>query len=382
MKAVVLENRDGYAAVLTEEGTVVKVRGTYEVGTTLAPDVLQTVLVTEQTKKTVRFPHARQIIAAAAALVMVVSGGLGYHTMTAQAYSYVTVDVNPSIEYTLNRLDKVIGVEAVNGNAEGIVSSLTMAGVKGKTLTEALSLTGELLRTEGYLSEAEDYLLFSIVPGDEGRRDRLEQEVTDAFGKAEAEDDILTITASSPADREAAREMNISTGRYAEIRRIEATRQGKAEEEIIPEENVVGQYRDRSVQELFRESGRIPEEAPAEGVQLPQGDEPEGTPHQSPPGTASPQGEAGDTPQGAPDGNTQPPQGEQPPQDTSEGGTQLPQGEQPPQGAPEGSAQPPQGAPDGNAQPPQGEQPPQGAPDGNVQPPQGELPSQSGQPPR
>lgn len=64
-------------------------------------------------------------VAAAACLCLVLSGAYGA-TVYAHPASYISLDVNPSIELCLNRWNRVIGVTAYNEEAQAICDSLTL----------------------------------------------------------------------------------------------------------------------------------------------------------------------------------------------------------------------------------------------------------------
>ena len=95
MKAVVLETREREAAVLVNDGTVRIVRGTYNVG-----DIIDYRLR----------PRFVQWIAAAVAMVVLVGGSATmWIDRNYVTYAEVSLDVNPSIVYSLNKRDRVLG---------------------------------------------------------------------------------------------------------------------------------------------------------------------------------------------------------------------------------------------------------------------------------
>ena len=342
MKAVALETKDGYTAVLQEDGTVEKIRGIYEPGETLTVDAsMRAETAGDGSGKTVRFRRTRGMIAAAAAALVLVAGGAGTYTMTAQAYSYVSIDVNPSIEYTLNRLDRIIGAEALNGEAQTVVSALEEYGIRGKTLAEALTVTGQILRENGYLTDEEEYLLVNIAPGSERHAPGLQKAAEDVFGDAERTGDVLSLNTSTPATRRTAKKLGISSGRYEEIRAIKAEESGGNPEEITPGAEEIETYRNVPVRELLQDAGKIDAGAPAPGgtqPSPPQNDMPQGQEGAPAPGGTQPSLPQNDMPQGqegapAPDGTQpSPPQNDMP---QGQEGAPAPDGMQP--------AQPPQG---------------------------------------
>ena len=91
----------------------------------------------------------RRAIAAAAACLLVLLGAGGYYALLVPV-SAISVDVNPSLELSLNRLDRVISVEAFNPEGEALASTLDVAFLP---YTQALE---EILSSEAmsaYLAE-------------------------------------------------------------------------------------------------------------------------------------------------------------------------------------------------------------------------------------
>lgn len=92
-------------------------------------------------------PRSRRFLTAAAAiaacLCFVVTGG-GYHYYYAQA-ALISVDVNPSIELTVNRLDRVTSSSALNEDGEALLSGIRLTGMEcGEAVKELLqSESGE-----------------------------------------------------------------------------------------------------------------------------------------------------------------------------------------------------------------------------------------------
>ena len=91
----------------------------------------------------------RRTIAAAVACLLVLLGAGGYYTLLVPV-SAISVDVNPSLELSLNRLDRVISVKGYNPEGEALASSLDLTF---QPYTQALE---EILASEtvsAYLAE-------------------------------------------------------------------------------------------------------------------------------------------------------------------------------------------------------------------------------------
>ncbi len=269
MKAIVMETKDGYAAVLREDGVFEKIKRDCTVGETIELEAAELNVPVGKSNagksdagkstgkrnagknkgKKLYFPGARNLIAAAAAALFIVSG-IGYQKMSVEAYSYVTVDVNPSIEYTLNRMNQVIAVEAVNDEAEEIVALLKASDINHKSLSDNMEETESLLKEAGYITDDEDYILMNVVSGNDAHKERIEDEVNKFVKKPGREMDSFVITEGTPEDRMHAREYRMSTGRFCEIQRMDN-----------PD---FESMRKRPVEELMRDSGRLfkPDRAP------------------------------------------------------------------------------------------------------------------------
>ena len=125
MKAVIVEIRGETAAALGRDGSVFKVKNrSYAVGQTI--DVRRSSL-------------SRQLAvlaACAAAIFLLVGSGLYAYLAP---YSLVSLDVNPSLQYTLNRMGLVLSVEAVNGDGDELLAE--MGALQNRSIEDAISIT-------------------------------------------------------------------------------------------------------------------------------------------------------------------------------------------------------------------------------------------------
>lgn len=71
---------------------------------------------------------------AVCALGMAGVGAYAYYTPT----SYVSLDVNPSIEYRLNVFDRVLSVVGVNDDGENILDGIGQTKIKNKSIDKAI----------------------------------------------------------------------------------------------------------------------------------------------------------------------------------------------------------------------------------------------------
>lgn len=206
MRAVVLETRGSEAAILVNDGTVRIARGNFRVGETFE--------YKEQAK-----PTKRQWAAAAAAMVILLAGSTGmWIDRNYVTYAEVSLDVNPSIVYTLNKRDRVLGVRAVNEDAQSIVESLAEDNIRFMPLTDAVEKTMALLEDEGYLAEVtDDYVLLNVSADDKERQSRLSGDVENAMVHVKEQDSTLEyrIDHSDRSTAKEAKDSGMSIGRYS-----------------------------------------------------------------------------------------------------------------------------------------------------------------------
>ena len=223
MKAVVLEIKNKYAAVLTKDGRVERIPDrAYTVGQEI-----------ELPKKSIIYSGAFRTIAAAAALFIVITGlGITGYRRNLKECAYVTVDVNPSLEYAMNAKRKVLRVRALNADAEAIAERLTRDGIRGQELESALQNTKDVLYEDGFLGEEKDNaMLISVVTDDESMRSDLKAA---AESVAAAEDVAVYVVDASISERKEAQEKGISTGRY-EVTKDSPAEAEKAEKGSVKE---------------------------------------------------------------------------------------------------------------------------------------------------
>ena len=176
-KAVVLEIKEEYAAVLTEEGIVQKIRNNaYAVGQEIDLEEISAQIEERQNVKS-RFAGWYRGIAAAAALFILSGSGFYYASENVFAYSTVTVTTDEaSLELTLNKKDEVVAVKALDEESEETASALQISAMKRKPLSDTMDRI-----TEGQ-SQAE----VSVSSRNTERRERLEEKVADMLPPAPA----------------------------------------------------------------------------------------------------------------------------------------------------------------------------------------------------
>ncbi len=106
-------------------------------------------------------PGISKMLVTVCILLLFVVGAGGYSWMQAPV-SYVSIDVNPSVELALNRLDRVVGITAFNADGAALVDGLSL---KGKKYTDAVNLIVDGTVMRAYLSDDAELVFTVAAPG-------------------------------------------------------------------------------------------------------------------------------------------------------------------------------------------------------------------------
>lgn len=162
----------------------------------------------------------RRWVAAAAVFVLAVLGGGFYAAQTPGGVA--TLDANPSIELTVNKLGRVLSVRARNADAQIVLDELELRNQPLQTAADAIVTE---LRADGYVSADTNSILVTVEAGkgDARLRDRLAAAVEDAQTDCGLEPAVLAqVLEPDPALEAEAAAMGVSAGKAMLIRQISA----------------------------------------------------------------------------------------------------------------------------------------------------------------
>lgn len=128
-----------------------------------------------------RTSYWRLAAVCASFVLLLCFGGFSYRTYF-MPVTYIDMDVNPSIELTLNRLGKVIGYQAYNDDGTKILNTVEVGRIGYKQAVEKLI---DAMGAEGYFGR-ESFLSVTVQTKEDGQKDsmlRSLQETIDAAGK-------------------------------------------------------------------------------------------------------------------------------------------------------------------------------------------------------
>jgi len=215
-RAVVLEIEDDKMVLLTENGRFVSRQITFP-----CPEIGAEIELSPPPKNILG--QFKYIFAAAAVLIFAffLTRFYGQTVVTPSVgtiVSYVTVDINPSVELGLDLEDNVVTVEALNKDAEIVLQGMELVGKPSSLAVESIV---EAAISKGYLApEKANNVLINVSgknPADEKiveMAQELPQKADQALKKNRLEAQVDCIKTDLEL-RECARELGVSAGKYA-----------------------------------------------------------------------------------------------------------------------------------------------------------------------
>jgi len=241
MKSVVVEIKAGYAAVLSEDGCISKIKNrNYIIG--------QVIEI-----KSSKFKNINKLVMCSALTAMIaIAGGItlwAYKT----PYSYVSLDVNPSIEYSLNRFDKVISITAVNNDGQEILNKLELDKLENENIEDVIAETVNQISKDGYFDNSIDNDIDGgIIIATSGeyldKSDKLAEKLQKSLENEieEIGEDIKLETISVGLERvQKAKELGVTPGK---LNLVEKLQNSSAD----PESIIVEEWLNKPVKDIMR----------------------------------------------------------------------------------------------------------------------------------
>lgn len=231
MRAVIVEVNKGFAAALTDDGCIEKVKNkNYQIGQVI------------EMKKSSGFKKAA--VWAAAAAIFILAFSFGAYAQFAP-YSYVSLDVNPSIELTLNRFDRVLTVKAVNDDGLEIIKDIDL---KNKKVGTAIELAIEKITEAGFFDgEEEGGVVVSTSTGNLKRAEvlaeKLQKRIENKLKEKKREAVVEAVSVGKERIEEA-RELGVTPGK---LRLVEKLKESVED----PDSVVVEEWVDKPVKEIM-----------------------------------------------------------------------------------------------------------------------------------
>ena len=167
MSYLVMETHPAYAVLLDEEGRFLKAANLrYQVGDTVQ-DIVE--LQPPKAKSPALWKPLSGVAGLAACLCLVF---FGYYQPNYTAYGTLRIQINPDVEITVSRTDRVLGLDGLNEDGEALIAGYAYQGKDRETAA------GELVERAidmGYLSDGETVSI-TVTSADADWQAREEQE--------------------------------------------------------------------------------------------------------------------------------------------------------------------------------------------------------------
>ncbi|MCG0276207.1 MAG: anti-sigma factor domain-containing protein [Thermosediminibacteraceae bacterium] len=181
MKAVIVEKERDYIIVVSERGDFKKIYNTYK-----DRQIGDEIDIPEENPYSILF---RRIASLAAVFILTVVLA-GYCVAFFSPVTYVTMDVNPSVEISLNRFDRVIEVEGLNEDGARIVGD--KAYFKSMPAEEVVRILLERAR-EHNLIGPDSVVVFTISNVRDEKKPQLEKKLEETAKKEMEETGNISI---------------------------------------------------------------------------------------------------------------------------------------------------------------------------------------------
>ena len=175
MKVVIVDLKGRYAAALAENGEIKRiVNNHYEIGQEIE---LYDIKEVRQPRFAPRV--IRRVVAVAAAVIVLAVGSMA--TAYAIPYGTVSLESDPSIEYTINCFDYVIGVKALNDDGDAVLNEIDESKLRHHRIEDAIDTTVRQMEKDGYPDAENGSVAINVNTPDNDRSDRMKNDLNNKF---------------------------------------------------------------------------------------------------------------------------------------------------------------------------------------------------------
>ena len=237
---------------------------------TLTPDIFDKIdlgtpqdYYREKSKVTVLYRRMRTTVAVTAACLCVAVMGAGVSAFqNSRVSSSIGIDVNPSIELSVNRNDKVLKAEALNPDAIEILDDMELKNVDLNIAVNAV--IGSMVR-HGYLEGVDNAILVTVSSDDKVKAAALRQDVVGDIENSLEEHKLQAVVYDQQAS--VTDEVKVIAGKYGISYGKAYFLQELVDENGLTEEDLK-QFADMTMEDISREiadrSYNIRKDAPVE----------------------------------------------------------------------------------------------------------------------
>lgn len=160
-------------------------------------------------------PYKRFSAVLASIIIFFIAGLTSYNFYFTET-AFVDIDVNPSIELTLNRLDRVIGVYAYNDDGRQLLDAVN---IKHKSYKEALKMLIDKMAEFGYINDSGLFTATLQVPNGNNEKELLDLLKVYIDSALQADNTVMTQDIFSVASdiKSDSHHLNLTPAKYLAI---------------------------------------------------------------------------------------------------------------------------------------------------------------------
>lgn len=214
-KGIIMEIAETSLTILTPDGQFLrakKQRDSYVLG----EEILFSPILPKKALFLSQLKGKKQLIAAAAALLIIVGTFIPFNNLNNKAYAYMSIDANPSIELGMNKKMQVVELTAFNPDGKRVLSAI--GNWKDMNVSDITRLIFTEMKKEGYIKNNQQVII-STVRAD-ATNQKSEEQFTINLQKIKQtiqENDLqLTVIDATKKEMEQAHKLGISTGMFEE----------------------------------------------------------------------------------------------------------------------------------------------------------------------
>ena len=193
MKYLVMETHPAYAVLLDESGRFLKAANLhYQVGDTVQ-DIIE--LRPPQTR---RRSFGRPLAGIAGLAACLCLAFFGYYQPNFMAYGTLRIQINPDVEMTVSRAERVLGLTGLNADGQDLIAGYSYQGKTRETATDELV---ERAIEMGYLSDG-DTISITVRSSDTQWQAREEEQIQTQLEERYGETIVIQLSAGDAADQQ------------------------------------------------------------------------------------------------------------------------------------------------------------------------------------
>ena len=193
MKYLVMETHPAYAVLLDESGRFLKAANLhYQVGDTVQ-DIIE--LRPPQAR---RRSFGRPLAGIAGLAACLCLAFFGYYQPNFMAYGTLRIQINPDVEMTVSRTERVLGLTGLNEDGQDLIAGYSYQGKTRETATDELV---ERAIEMGYLSDG-DTISITVSSSDTQWQAREEEQIQTQLEERYGETIVIQLSAGDAADQQ------------------------------------------------------------------------------------------------------------------------------------------------------------------------------------